>query len=261
MPKPRKSLGQKSRLEEKVASDLAALGLMECPFCGVTFVRTSQRRVTCGGLVCRKQRETQLHRRVGGPGKGWSKGKSTIVNESTCQLCGVAFHCQQARMKRKGGCKFCSNNCRTAHLALNPSYYPQTRSRRGKGGKRADLGGKYFRSCWEANWARYLNFLIANDAIDKWEFEVDTFQFHEIKRGTRFYTPDFKVFNKDGTTEYHEIKGYMDQKSKTKLDRMAKYYPEIKVILIGEKQYKAVKDQVSRVIPGWEHRYQPKEAA
>jgi hypothetical protein len=122
----------------------------------------------------------------------------------------------------------------------------------GRMGRRDDLDGKYFRSAWEANYARYLNWLISIGQIAKWEFEPDVFEFHAIKRGTRSYLPDFKVYGCDGSIEYHEVKGWMDQKSKTKLDRMAKYYPEVKIVLIDKDVYRAIAKQVKGFIPFWE---------
>jgi hypothetical protein len=119
-------------------------------------------------------------------------------------------------------------------------------------GKRGDLGGLYVRSAWEANYARYLNWLIQIGQIKDWDYEPDTFEFHKIKRGTRFYTPDFKITNTDGSIEYHEIKGWMDAKSNTQLKRMAKYYPDVKVKVIDADAYKALKRDVSNFILFWE---------
>ncbi len=104
------------------------------------------------------------------------------------------------------------------------------------------ISGKrfYFRSSWEVNYARYLEFLATKKEIVKWEYEPDTFWFEKIKRGVRSYLPDFKVFNNDGTFEYHEVKGYMDAKSKTKISRMALYYPDIKLIVIEKDSYKSI---------------------
>lgn len=120
-------------------------------------------------------------------------------------------------------------------------------------GKRADLGNVFFRSGWEANYARYLNFLVSQKMIYKWEFEPDTFWFNEIKRGTRHYLPDFKVWDKKNSEPYYvEIKGHMDAKSRTKLKRMAKYYPHIRVDLIQGKQYNEIKSKLSSIIPNWE---------
>lgn len=121
-----------------------------------------------------------------------------------------------------------------------------------RGGKREDLDGLYVRSAWEANYCRYLNWLIEQGEITNWEFEPDTFEFKNIKRGTRFYTPDFKITNPDGSIEYHEIKGWMNQKSRTKLKRMAKYYPDVKVIVIDSEAYHALAKDVRGFIPNWE---------
>jgi len=119
------------------------------------------------------------------------------------------------------------------------------------------LGGLYVRSGWEANWARYLNWLVELGEIRSWEYECDTFEFEAIKRGSRFYTPDFKVVNKNGSIEYHEVKGYMDARSKTKLKRMAKYYPDVKLILIERDTYYDVAKKVGAMIPNWEGGLKP----
>ena len=124
--------------------------------------------------------------------------------------------------------------------------------KRSNGGKRADLGGLYLRSTWEANYARYLNFLIHQEEILCWEYEPDTFEFKAIKRGTRFYTPDFKVFELDGSFKYHEVKGYMDKVSVTKLKRMAKYYPDIDIVLITGKEITEIKNKLGRFL-NWEY--------
>lgn len=112
-----------------------------------------------------------------------------------------------------------------------------------------DINGTtmYFRSKWEANYALYLDFLTDHKEIYKWEFEPDTFMFEAIKLGTRSYTPDFKVYTTPDKYEYHEVKGYMDSKSKTKLKRFKKYYPEEKLILIDRDQYMTIKRQVGKL--------------
>lgn len=120
------------------------------------------------------------------------------------------------------------------------------------GGKRPDLENMYFRSAWEANWARYLSFLKKHGEILFWEYEAETFNFDKIQRGSTHYTPDFRVTNIDYTIEYHEIKGYMDQPSRTKLKRMKKYYPHANIIVIDRKQYVAVARKVGGLIPNWE---------
>lgn len=122
----------------------------------------------------------------------------------------------------------------------------------GTGGRREDLDGRYFRSMWEANWARYLNWLQHIGEIQRWAYEPRTFYFHGIKRGSRSYTPDFQVVNRDSSIEYHEVKGWMDPQSATKLKRMRKYYPQVTVILVDQAAYAAVARQLRRFIPRWE---------
>jgi hypothetical protein len=107
----------------------------------------------------------------------------------------------------------------------------------------------YMRSGWEIRYAAYLNILKKSNEIKDWEYEVDTFWFEKIKRGVRSYKPDFKIFNNDGSIVYHEVKGYMDAKSKTKLKRMKLYHPEINVIVIGEEFFKKNKN----IIPSYEY--------
>lgn len=106
----------------------------------------------------------------------------------------------------------------------------------------------FFRSKWEANYALYLDFLKENGEIKEWEYEADVFMFEQIKLGTRSYRPDFKVTNKSGTVEYHEVKGYMDAQSKTKLRRMKKYYPDMKVVLIEKDFYMDLKKRWGKML-------------
>lgn len=124
------------------------------------------------------------------------------------------------------------------------------RGKRGNGGFRQDLG-MYFRSAWESNVGRYLNFLKEHGAIENWEYETEEFWFEGIKRGTRSYKPDFKVVSKSGV-EFWEVKGFMDAHSQTQLNRMKKYYPHITIHVIGKKEYTAIAKKVSGIIPGWE---------
>ena len=92
---------------------------------------------------------------------------------------------------------------------------------------------KYFlKSSWELSYAQFLDKELADGTIKWWEYEPDTFWFERIKRGIRSYTPDFKVKHLNGKVEYHEVKGYLDSKSKTKLNRMRIYHPDIEMKLI-----------------------------
>lgn len=121
-----------------------------------------------------------------------------------------------------------------------------------KSGHREDIN-LFVRSSWEANYARYLNFLIETEGlILKWEYEPETFWFEAIKRGCRSYKPDFKVTFKNGTVEYHEVKGWLYPKAKTALNRMAKYHPSVKIVLIDAGRYKGIARSMRSIIPHWE---------
>ena len=133
-----------------------------------------------------------------------------------------------------------------ARLRGNPgSINP---GKRGVGGRRSDLGDRYFRSRYEANYARFLTW-----SKKTWVYEPKTFWFDAIKRGTRSYTPDFWV---PSEVAFHEVKGWMDPKSATKLKRMAKFHPGVKVIVVGADWFRAAERQgLCAVIPGWECRH------
>lgn len=165
--------------------------------------------------------------------------KKSLDKTSVCEKCGTGFYASPGHIKAGWG-KYCSMNCR-----------PTQRYSRGKGGYREDLG-IYVRSTWEANYARYLNFLVKKSAIKSWSFEEDTFDFVGIRRGTRSYTPDFKITENDSSIVYHEVKGYMDGKSKVKLKRMKKYYPHIRIVLIQNKEMMEIKRKVGSLLK-WEN--------
>ncbi len=117
-----------------------------------------------------------------------------------------------------------------------------------------NIGGydKYYRSKWEANYARYLEFLKQNNEIKNWFHEPKTFWFEDVLRGCRSYLPDFLIINKDNSEEYHEVKGWMDDKSKTKLSRMTKYYPSVKIKVIQEDWFKENNIKLRPIIKEWE---------
>ncbi len=110
----------------------------------------------------------------------------------------------------------------------------------------------YYRSRWEANYARYLDWLRERGEIKDWAHEPETFWFDGIKRGVRSYLPDFRVWENDGSTRLHEVKGWMDARSKTTLKRMSKYHPDETIIVIREKQYNEIARKLSSLIEGWE---------
>lgn len=135
----------------------------------------------------------------------------------------------------------------------NGTHAPERKNVTWKGGWR-EIGGykKYYRSRWEANYARFLQWLKETGKIKDWKHEPKTFWFEGIKRGCVSYLPDFWVEELDGKDSFHEVKGWMDDRSKTKIKRMAKYYPNVLLVVIAAKEYKSIEDNFSRLIEGWE---------
>ena len=220
-----------------------------CQVCSKIFTPITFGQIHCSKTCTYKKRLKTLSN---GKGKFWSKGLQ-FAPRRQCVLCNTLFYAPPVLIRRGGG-KFCSNKCRVKNMAYHPEMYPQSQSRRGLGGKRDDLGNIYFRSAWEANYARYLNFLKSVGEIADWKYECKTFEFSKIKRGSRFYTPDFLVTFPRGNQEFHEVKGYMDAKSQTKLKRMAKYFPGVRVVLIDKYRYHGIAKTVKGLIKNWEGR-------
>lgn len=96
------------------------------------------------------------------------------------------------------------------------------------GGFRKDLG-QYFRSNWEANFARILTL-----QGKRWIYENKTFQLEP----SLSYTPDFYV---EDENVYYELKGRMDDKSKRQLELMRHVYPDVVVRLIDGVKYSELK--------------------
>lgn len=117
---------------------------------------------------------------------------------------------------------------------------PETVYSRSKSGYIDDIPGIFFRSMWECNYARYLDWLKGQGEIADWSYEPDAFVFHGVVRAPVTYTPDFKVTETDGSVVYHEVKGWMDGKSSSKLKRMAKFYPDVKIVVIDEAAYRSI---------------------
>lgn len=116
------------------------------------------------------------------------------------------------------------------------------------------IGGvrKFYRSRWEANYARYLQWRLERGDIARWEHEPETFWFVGIKRGVLSYLPDFRVTHASGRVEYHEVKGWMTPRSKTALKRMAKYHPDVALLLVDSRAYQRIAAGAGCLIKGWE---------
>jgi predicted nucleic acid-binding Zn ribbon protein len=124
---------------------------------------------------------------------------------------------------------------------------------RGVGGIREDLG-IYMRSTWEANWARYLRLGIAQGSVKAWEYEPVTFTFPDgADPHVRSYTPDFRVCMPDGSTVYHEVKGWMTDRARRALELMRQFHPEVVVQVFSRRAYQQLTQRWRDSIPEWEH--------
>ncbi len=122
---------------------------------------------------------------------------------------------------------------------------------RARAGKREDIGF-YVRSSWEANYARYLIHLQKEGQIVKFEYEPERFEFHDIKRGTRSYLPDFRIEWIDGRVEYHEVKGYWTTRGKTAVKRFKARYPDKVLVIIDKPVYKQLEADYADILDNWE---------
>ena len=110
----------------------------------------------------------------------------------------------------------------------------------------------YFRSKWEANYALYLQWLKDLKEIKDWQYEPYPrydFIVWENKKPRVLglgYLPDFKVINNDDSFYLVELKGR--KQGMQKLKRMAKYYPEIKIELVTQKEYMHLHKKLSKML-------------
>lgn len=145
---------------------------------------------------------------------------------------------------------------------------PAIGKRAAKGGRVPELGDTYFKSTWEKNWARHLEWLKRRGELLDWSYEPNRYDFRAwYERGAMHYTPDFLLTYPDGRQVYHEVKGYLDTESHTKLKRYRKHYPAIPVVIVTDRplkvdkttkgafetiDYAEVEEKLAGLIPGWE---------
>lgn len=111
---------------------------------------------------------------------------------------------------------------------------------------------RFYRSAWEANYARYLEMKRLNGEIASWCHEPETFWFPEVKSGVRTYLPDFLVTENDGSVSYHEVKGWMDERSQKTIGQFREFYPQNRLIVIDGTGYRKIASEFSCEIEGWE---------
>jgi hypothetical protein len=222
--------------------------ILICKNCQTEFeIRpSSSQRIFCSD-DCWKEYRTKNQTKEGNP--NWKGGgKETVCINPRCFK---PFFVLRGSKQR-----YCSLDCSRQHQFGDKegkrwASGSKWGSKNKKSGTREDIG-IFVRSAWEANYARFLKWLKEKGDIKDWDYEKETFEFKGIKKGTRFYTPDFRVTNNDESIEYHEVKGWKHPKGETALSRMKKYHPEIKIILIDAVYYEDLKKKMSRLIPNWE---------
>jgi hypothetical protein len=125
--------------------------------------------------------------------------------------------------------------------------------------KKVEALGLSFRSRWEANIARLLNWQVETKAIKSWSYEPRLFKFPDKQFKNRNsqrrpgFIIDFGVETLAGETVYYEVKGLWTGDADRKKSRMNEFYPDIIVIWIDEKEYHRVEEAYGDIVPGWEH--------
>lgn len=226
-------------------------GNARCPECGTVFKRRTNGATKYCSQVCAAKhigRQTIMENRVSMP-----RQPETWI-ETPCEHCGETVNRRRVNVVDSGHI-YCSVKCAIKGgaqyrgiktraedgtlLTASASYSRAKRGWRTVGGKRI-----FFRSRMEANYARFLTYM-----GELWEYEPKTFWFEGIKQGVVSYTPDFLLSSR---MEYVETKGWLDKRSKTKLKRMAKYFPAVVVKLVDWNAYRAIEHSLGKLIPDWE---------
>jgi len=169
-------------------------------------------------------------------GKEYKDYRSYIVHQQWCkQLCEILQKDPRSpnfikggdfsflyRKKDKKERKIISNSVCKAYIEGRAKYHSW-----GKKGFRKDLG-QYFRSTWEANFARILKYENKSFKYECKKFEL------LIKNRKKNYIPDFWV---DNDNCWYEIKGWInDEWFNIEKAFKEQYYNE-KLVLIGPQQY------------------------
>lgn len=113
-----------------------------------------------------------------------------------------------------------------------------------KAGAAPDLGPIEFRSTWERNVARVLNYLGI-----RWTYEPR--RFYLIKGLT--YLPDFRLESPNPwECKWIEVKGLWNKDDKKKLKYFYTLYPDETLKVISGKQYRKLCKEYKNLIPTWE---------
>jgi len=160
----------------------------------------------------------------------WNYGLTKEIDER------IAKYTQKGGFSRRGikQSKEHRNKLKLSHIG-HPCYNSRGR---GKCGIRKDLN-QFFRSTWEANFARILNHLKI-----KWEYEM-----HRIFLETCSYLPDFYL---PELNLFIEVKGTRFGNRDEKLELLYKELPSFPIKIIDGVVYELLKKRYSKIIVGWE---------
>lgn len=152
-------------------------------------------------------------------------------NGIVCETCGRTRLTKKKSKYHDRTCKgcsrlYCSHQLKQLYCTRKCAEKYSEGGGNGKYGFRKDLG-QFFRSTWEANYARILNLRGI-----PWEYEPRKF-----KLGKTTYTPDFRV----GKNEYIEIKGWVSPQWERKRRTFEKRYPEIDLEVLGPRSYERLR--------------------
>lgn len=165
----------------------------------------------------------------------------------TCEACGKRFSVPPSSKDRR----FCSVDCST--IIWSETIKEQYRTGKRKEGlvinqfwasKRADLNNQFFRSSWEANIARFLNFLDI-----KWIYEPERIP---LANGTT-YLPDFFL---PDLQCYFEVKGWF--KNVQWQEKVKLFSRSHDIVVIDKQLYLAIERCFGKIVSNWE-KYQCKK--
>lgn len=107
-----------------------------------------------------------------------------------------------------------------------------------------------FRSNWELNYAFYLEWLVKIKEIKKWEYEPERYRFWRTEGNFKYelgsYLPDFRITRLDDSQYIVEVKGRKQRM--IALKRMKKFYPEIPIELVEQKDYEILRKKVGKML-------------
>jgi len=158
-----------------------------------------------------------------------------------CPICKTSF---EVKITSKKVC--CSPSCGVKYqikrglnyISIRDSNSLDNRGSWGRANFREDLN-QYFRSTWEANFARICNYLNI-----EWEYEICRFKFNNCTYLPDFYLPQFDI--------WVEVKGWLSPKAYEKLEKMNKEYLNENIKIIDIEVYRILSLMFKDRINNWE---------